>query len=56
MGLFSALVKIGVDVVTLPIDIVKDIVTIGGISTEQHKPYTLQKLDQIKEDAEEADR
>lgn len=56
MGLFSALVKITVDVVTLPIDIAKDVVTLGGFGTDQDKPYTLQKLDQIKEDAEEADR
>jgi hypothetical protein len=55
MGLFSALVKIGVDVVTLPVDVIKDAVTIGGIITEQDKPYTLQKLDQIKEDSEDAD-
>ena len=54
MGLFSAIVKVGVDIVTLPVDIVKDAVTLGGVATEQKKPYTLQKLDQIKEDAEDA--
>lgn len=54
MGLFSALTKITVDVITLPIDIVKDVVTLGGVATDQDKPYTLQKLDKIKEDSEDA--
>jgi hypothetical protein len=53
MSIFSALVKITVDVVTLPIDVIKDVVTLGGVSTDQKKPYTLQKLDQIKEDADD---
>lgn len=55
MGIFSALVKIAIDTVTLPIDVAKDVFTLGGVVTGQEKPYTLQKLDRIKEDAEEAD-
>jgi hypothetical protein len=55
MGLFSALTKIVIDVATLPIDIAKDALTLGGIATEQDKPYTLQKLDQIKKDSEDVD-
>jgi len=55
MGLFSALVKITIDTVILPIEIVKDVVTLGGVATEQDKPYTVQRLEQIKKDAEEAD-
>jgi hypothetical protein len=56
MGLFSAIIKTAINVATLPVDIVKDAITLGGISTEQDKPYTAQKLDQIKRDAEDADR
>lgn len=55
MGLFSAMVKIVLDVMTFPVAVVKDIVTLGGISSGQPKSYTAQKLDQICEDAEEAD-
>ena len=55
MGLFSALVKIAVDVVALPVDIAKDVITLGGTASEQDKPYTAQRLDQIKRDAEDAD-
>lgn len=56
MGLFSALTKITIDVVTLPVAIAKDVVTLGGTITDQSKPYTAQKLDEIKEDAEDADK
>ena len=55
MGLFSAIVKVAVDITTLPIAVAKDIVTFGGIATEQDKPYTAQRLDQIREDSEDAD-
>ncbi len=54
MGLFSALVKIGVDVVRLPVAVTMDAITLCGIVTEQHKPYTAKILDQIKKDSEEA--
>lgn len=54
MSLFSALVKVAVDVATLPVAVVKDVFTLGGVATEQDKPYTAQKLQQIKDDAEDA--
>ena len=55
MGLFSAIVKIGVDLARLPVAVVKDVITLGGISTEQEKPYVAQILDDIRDDAEDAD-
>lgn len=51
MGLFGKLVATAVNVVTLPVAVAKDIVTLGGVSTEQRTPYTAQKLQQIKDDA-----
>lgn len=48
MGLFSAIVKVAIDVATLPVDAVKDIATMGGVCTGQDKPYLAKKLDQIK--------
>ena len=51
MGFFDALVRTVVNVATLPVDIVKDVATFGGIFTDQEKPYTVQKLEQIKDEA-----
>ena len=56
MGLFSALVKVTIDTITLPVAVVKDVMTLGGVATGEDKPYTVQKLEQIKKDAEEADK
>ena len=48
MGFFSKLAKATIDVVTLPVAVVKDVVTIGGLSTDQHEPYTVQKAKSIE--------
>lgn len=53
MGILGALIKTVVNVTTLPIDVAMDIVTLGGVTTDQKKPYTSQKLDQIKEDVDD---
>ena len=42
MGIFSKLVKIGINTVTTPIAIVKDVVTLGG-SVNDHGSYTAEK-------------
>lgn len=52
MGLFKALVSTAINVATLPVAVAKDVVTLGGVSTDQRKPYTVQKLQQIKDEAE----
>lgn len=52
MGLFSALVRTTVNVALLPVELVKDVVTLGGVSTDQRKPYTLQGLERLKDEAE----
>lgn len=51
MKLFGQLVRTVVNVATLPIEVVKDVVTLGGVVTEQRKPYTLQQLEKIKDEA-----
>lgn len=53
MSIFGKLLKTGFDIVTTPVAIAKDVVTIGGLLTDQRKPYTAQKLKQLGEDAEE---
>ena len=45
--------KTVVDVVKLPVAIIKDIGTIGGELTDQEKCYTEQKLDNIEDDLDE---
>lgn len=53
MSLFEKIVKTVVNVAILPIELTKDVVTLGGVARDQPKPYTLQQLDKIKEEAGE---
>lgn len=53
MSIFGKLLKTTLDVVTSPVAVVKDIATMGGALTDQRKPYTAQKLDQLGDDIEE---
>jgi hypothetical protein len=52
MGLFGKLVATVINVATLPVAIAKDVVTLGGVATDQHEPYTVQKLKQTKQEAQ----
>ena len=38
------------DLAMLPIEVVKDIVTLGGTATEEDEPYTKQRLKKLDED------
>lgn len=49
MGFFDALVSTA----TLPLAVVADTLTLGGLTNGEKKPYTLQKLDKIVEDLTE---
>jgi hypothetical protein len=49
MGLLGKLLKTAIDVATLPIDITKDVVTMGGALTDKDKPYTFEKAEDIKD-------
>lgn len=53
MSLFGKVVKLVVNVAALPIEVAKDVVTLGGVSTEQRKPYTAQRIEKLVEDAED---
>ena len=53
MGLFGKLIKTGFDVVTAPIEVIKDIATMGGLSTDQDEPYTVKRLKRLRDDSEE---
>lgn len=53
MSIFGKLLKTGFDIVTTPVDAVKDVATLGGLLTDQKKPYTAQKADRLCRDADE---
>ena len=53
MKLFGQLMRTAVNVVTLPVAVVKDVFTLGGVATEQGATYTAQKIQQIKDEASE---
>ena len=52
---FSALTKIIIDTALLPVAVIKDVLTLGGVTTDQPMSYTAQKIDDIKQDADDAD-
>ncbi len=52
MGLFSSLIKTTLDTVTSPLDIAKDIVTLGGTLTDDESAI-LEKAEKLLEDVEE---
>jgi hypothetical protein len=56
MSLFGKLVKTAVNVAVLPIDIVKDVVTLGGrLEDDLLRPnsHIMKQLEKIKEEADE---
>lgn len=53
MGLFGKITQGIIDVALTPVDIVKDVTTLGGVLTDEDEPYTLQKLKKLKNKAEE---
>lgn len=46
MKLFQALF----DVVTAPIEVIKDIVTLGGVAVDEDKSYTRRRAEKIDQD------
>jgi hypothetical protein len=53
MSVFSKLTKIAIDTITSPIEIIKDVVTMGGILTDSNKPYTAKRLNKLGKDLKE---
>jgi len=53
MSLFGKIVRTAVNVATLPVAVVKDVITLGGAGTDRRESYTKEKLEQIKEEAED---
>ena len=53
MSIFGKLLKTGLDVVTTPIDVVKDVATLGGAVNGEQETYTGKKLRRLNQDLEE---
>ena len=52
MKLFGQIVRTIVNTVALPVEVVKDVVTLGNIASGD-EPYTVQRLKKLKEEADE---
>lgn len=53
MDLLGKLVKTAIHTVTAPLEIVKDIATLGGVLTDEEESYTAQRIRKLAKDAEE---
>ena len=49
-SLFQSVLNLAV----VPLEIVKDVVTMGGVLTDEKKPYTLKRLEKAQEKLDEA--
>jgi len=52
--MFDKLLKATVGVATLPVDIVADVITMGGALTDQPEPYTAKKAGHIMDNLDQA--
>jgi len=52
MGLFGKILEIGIKTVTLPVDVVKDVVTLGGTLSDKGESYTIDKCEDIMNDVD----
>ena len=53
MSILGKAFKTIVHTVSTPVDVIKDIVTLGGSITGEEEPHTLQKIKKILEDVDE---
>lgn len=53
-GIFESVAKAAVGVVSLPVSVVADVVTLGGALTDKDKPYTLKNTEDIVKNLEDA--
>ena len=54
MSLFGAIIKTAVNITVLPIAVVSDIVTLGGIMTETPSAI-LKQIEKLKEEADDTE-
>ena len=53
-GLIESLTKAAVAVVKVPVTVVADVVTMGGVLTDKEKPYTAEALSDLMRHLDDA--
>jgi hypothetical protein len=56
MGLFGSILSTVINTASLPVAVVKDVLTLGGAITETDEPYTVMKAKEIDEDLDDLKR
>ena len=52
MSFLGKAFKTVINVAALPVEVAKDVITLGGVCTGEDKPYTAQRLEKLVDDAE----
>jgi hypothetical protein len=55
-GMFESLAKAATAVVTVPVAVVADTITLGGALTDKNKPYTAEALGDMVDNLKDATR
>lgn len=50
MSLLGKLIKTVIEVIELPVSVIKDAATLGGELTERNQSYTSEKINDIRDD------
>lgn len=53
MSLFGKIVRTAINTAVLPVAVVKDVVTLGGVSTDNGESYIVGQLKKIKDETED---
>lgn len=54
--MFDKLFKAAVGIITLPVDVAADVVTMAGALTDRDEPYTVSKAKRIRRQIDEASK
>lgn len=55
MGILGNIIGTVIDTASLPVAVIKDVATLGGVLTDRKATYTSSKVSDIKEDLEDLD-
>jgi hypothetical protein len=53
MNLFGKIVRTVVNTALIPVEVAKDVVTLGGVATDRHQTYTAERIDKLIEDTQD---
>lgn len=55
-GILESLTKAATAVITVPVSVVADVVTLGGSLTDKHRPYTADAVSDMMKNLKDATR